>query len=632
MCGITGFIHKNNASSSPDTLVAMNHSIKHRGPDDEGYFIYSIDKTYNCYGPDSQDRRSLDNILNYNHIKLGLGFRRLSILDLSSAGHQPMIDDQHRLTITFNGEIFNYKNLKFRLEQLGHQFKSNTDTEVILQGYIAWGNSIFAMLDGMFAIVIYDHNKQEIVFARDRMGIKPLYIYQNASIMVWCSEIKGILKHPAVQKSINWLGVVSNFYLQSTPMPHTCFTDIKPFPSAHFGIYNIQQQTYKTTAYWSIPKPNEYGITLSEAEEEIANILTQNVAAQLVADVPVTTFLSGGIDSSLITSIAKSLQPNISAYTLGLNGYGVGNDEIPQARAIAQKINVNHHIQLIQADDVVADLDATLRHYEDPYNDIEVLNSACEYVHQQGYKVVLNGNGADELFGGYPYVMQYPTWQKTKKLVPIACLIPKINELAKKVKNKLNVHTALDFYASNKATMRKDQIQKLWPKNPLHLATIDIEQSDATNDLLALFENDMMLSVTNHHVLRDDLSAMRHSVELRYPYLGNELVDFIAALPLNMRYNFQTNKPLLRSVAKPYIHEDNLSMKKKGFSLPMGIWMQEHQQLNHYVYAQLQSLKKRHIFNNETIDVWWQYVKKPYDYHKIWQLLTFEIWLQTYID
>lgn len=632
MCGISGFINNSNEIISGLHFVAMNHAIKHRGPDDEGYSVMTNQQLLHCFGPDTQHPTNLASIYAQEHIHIGLGFRRLSILDLSPAGHQPMYTPNQQLTITFNGEIYNYRALKQELIQLGYTFNSETDTEVILKGYQHWGKGVFTKLDGMFAVLILDLQQQAVIFARDRMGIKPLYFYENAGLLAWCSEIKGILKLPAVKKSINWEGVLANFYLQTTPSPYTCFENIRPFPAGHIGTYDINTKRYTEERFYQLPQPSKTKTDITTATAEIETLLDRAVNAQLHADVPVTTFLSGGIDSTLITALAKAHQPNIHAYTLGIDASGNGNDEIPQAKAMAQKLGIAHHIHMIQPEEIINDLDATLKHYEDPYNDIEVLNNACEYVHHQGYKVVLNGNGADELFGGYPYIMQIPRWNQLRHLSPLAQLIPFKSDFWKKVKNKLHANDALGFYATNKATMRIDQLQDLWPKHNLNQIRSQITQSRSSDMLQAIFENDMILSIQNHHVIRDDISAMRHSVELRYPYLSNELVDYVAALPLSLRYQFSTTKPLLRQIAQQYIHADNLNMKKKGFSLPMGKWMQEHHAFQDYVNTHLNHLKQRDIFNAKTIDSWLANAQQPYDYHKIWQLLSFEIWLQAYID
>lgn len=632
MCGISGFINHSNQVISGQEFIMMNHAIKHRGPDDEGYTVIVDKHVTLCYGPDTKHQTDLVSIGTQDNIQIGLGFRRLSILDLTHAGHQPMCTTDHTLTITFNGEIYNYQSIRKELIKFGYTFISESDTEVILIGFKHWGKAVFAKLDGMFAVVIYDQLKQEVVFARDRMGIKPIYFYEHAGLLVWCSEIKGILKLPTVKRKINWEGVLANFYLQTTPSPFTCFEHIRPFPAGHIGTYQIESKQYKEERFYQLPQPNTLSKSKADAEDEITSLLNDAVVAQLHADVPVTTFLSGGIDSTLITALAKTHQPNIHAYTLGIDASGNGNDEIPQAKAMADKLGIQHHIHIIKPEAIINDLDATLRHYEDPYNDIEVLNNACQYVHEQGYKVVLNGNGADELFGGYPYILQIPKWNKLRHFSSLTQLIPFDSDLFKKVKNKLHANDALGFYATNKATMRIDQLTDLWPNQDLNKVRKQISQSKSSDMLQAIFENDMILSIQNHHVIRDDISAMRHSVELRYPYLSNELIDYVAALPLSLRYNFSETKPLLRNIAAKYIHTDNLNMKKKGFSLPMGTWMQENSAFKEYINTHLDNLKKRNIFNNTTIDIWLSTAHKPYDYHKIWQLLSFEIWLQTYID
>lgn len=639
MCGICGFVTKGiNASAS--TLVRMNTSLRHRGPDDEGYFCVTENRGAHFIGDDSINtlKGIVPHINPDQKITAGLGFRRLSIIDLSAAGHQPMMNDAKNIILTFNGQIYNYKALRQELEQKGFEFKSTTDTEIILKGYECWGKDIVSRLNGMFAFVIMDLNVNAVWLVRDRMGIKPLFYHQSSKDITWASEMKAILKAEWVKATVNEVGLIGNYYLQTTPSPLTCFQNIKSIPPASWLEIDLKTLEVKAHTYWDIPiGEKKNNIDLSDATNELDSRLQASVKMQLNSDVPLISMMSGGIDSTTITAMGHKIDDNLKCYSCGIDGTGVGMDELPQAVAMAKKIGIHQITHLFKTDDLIHHLDADLRHSEDPYFAPDSMLTPSEHLSKLGYKVLLSGNGADEIFGGYGHFLSLEQWVKRKRFSKVEPLIPTLSPFLKKVKNYMQADTGFKYFANSRACMRPYQIkQLLHKKEQSHLnelaSYLPHDESKFENEYEALFYYEMKYSIGSHHVFRDDLSAMRHSVEMRYPYLDHTIIEWVSQLPLSLRYNGKTNKPLLRAAAAPYIDSKNLSMPKKGFNLPVETWWHSNMAVRSYLEEQLDALMKRGIFNNSTIKEWRANANNSFELTKIWQLVTTEIWLQTYID
>ena len=271
----------------------MNWAIQHRGPDDEGFWLSDglVGKSFS--GQDSTQKiKEMFPVLNEFSSKIALGFRRLSILDLSENGHQPMLTDDEKITITFNGEIYNFKKIRKELEDLGYHFKSHSDTEVILKSYEEWGTEMFAKFDGMFAIALVDLNKNKLILARDRVGLKPLFYYKNQDAMLWASEIKSLLKNEFLIPEINWQGVYTNFLFQTTLSPETCFKDVFSLEPASLMTVDLNDFKINKQFYWNFPKTN-HTISEQEAVIKIDELLSESVKEQLFADVPVASMMSG---------------------------------------------------------------------------------------------------------------------------------------------------------------------------------------------------------------------------------------------------------------------------------------------------------------------------------------------------
>ncbi|MEZ5016484.1 MAG: asparagine synthase (glutamine-hydrolyzing) [Flavipsychrobacter sp.] len=637
MCGITGFIRFRDEVAA-SVLESMNNTIRHRGPDDEGYVCINAEGVLDSYfGEDSVEEIKHKNkhIQSAGTCSVGLGFRRLSIIDLSYHGHQPMVSKENGIALSFNGEVYNYRELRLELSQLGARFVSDTDTEVILRGYEQWGISVVEKLNGMFAFVLVDNKKSRLFLVRDRVGIKPLFYHRSNEGITWASEIKAVLKAPWVKPDVNWDGVFANYQLQTTPYPYTCFKNISSIEPASFLEVDINTNKVTKVRYWDIPVDKEKQ-TISEqaAAKELEARLEQIVSMQLRSDVPVTSLMSGGIDSTTLTAMCVKKNSNFHAYTLGFDGTGEGADELPQAIAMAKKLGVKHHVHYLKPEDVLNNLDATLKHFEEPYSNLEPGFAASDYLHKEGYKVVMNGLGADEVFGGYAYYLSYMKWQLRLRYAKYNKLIPALSDTIKKVKYHLEIDTVLKFHTHHREGMKTYELPQLTSMPVLSLA--EMLSDDKGSSLLdipeALFYYDMRNYVGAHHVYRDDLSAMAHSVEMRYPFLDHELIEWVATLPINIRYSTIINKPLLRKVSEKYVTHDNLIMPKKGFSLPLNKWLQKDNSIQDYANEKLTALKKRQLFNNATIDKWWKRKDEGVYFTKLWQLVTTEVWLSEYIE
>lgn len=637
MCGITGFVRfKDEVNAS--VLRGMNDCIRHRGPDDEGYVLIDEHRalqSYSSVDTITELKQKYPNIEDAQNCKLGFGFRRLSIIDLSYQGHQPMVLAGRGVVLTFNGEIYNYKELRTELRSLGTVFNSDSDTEVILRGYEQWGIEVVLKLNGMFAFALYDKQVDKLYLVRDRIGVKPLFYSSTEQGVTWASEMKAILKSGLVKPQVNWDGLFANYLLQTTPYPYSCFHNINSVEPGCYLAVDVERGKVAEHRYWEIPVA-KLKVTISEqdAASELNDRLQHIVSKQLRSDVPVTSLMSGGIDSTTLTAICVDQRKDFDAYSLGFDGTGEGADELPQAMAMAKQLGIKHHVHYLKPQDVLGDLDRTLRHFEEPYSNLEPGYAASSFLHQEGYKVVMNGLGADEVLGGYAYYLNYMKWQLRQRYAKYNKMIPALNDTLRKVKNHLDLDTVLKYHSNFREGIKQHELSELSNKHIPQLS--DLIQDDKGAELEdvpeALYYYDLRNYVGGHHVYRDDLSAMGHSIEMRYPFLDHELIEWVATLPMNIRYSTQINKPLLRMVASKYITTDNLNMPKKGFSLPLDKWIREDDSIRSYAKEQLDSLKKRGLFNNATIDKWWQKRDEGIYFSKLWQLVTTEVWLSEYID
>jgi asparagine synthase (glutamine-hydrolysing) len=563
MCGITGLINRNGDAVSPVILKNMTNAIAHRGPDGEGHWIEG---------------------------NVGLGHRRLAIIDLSPAGHQPMISADHRWVLSYNGEIYNYRELRTDLEAEGVWFRSQTDSEVVLYALARWGTDALLKFNGMFGLALWDRKERTLLLARDRYGIKPVYYSDQSGRFAFGSEQKAITAQPGFRRVLNKPALFEYFTFQNLFTDQTLLQDINILPAGHFLILRHQEDARPMIhRYWDYRfREPETPLRHEEYIEELDRLFRQAVNRQLVSDVELGAYLSGGMDSGSITAIASKSVPNLKTFTCGFDlssasGIELAFDERVKAEAMSAKFKTEHYEMVLKAGDMERSLSAVVRHLEEPRVGQSYPNYYAAKLTSKFVKVVLSGSGGDELFGGYPwryyratncqnfeqYIDQYYLyWQR---LVDNRVLKTMFAPVWSEVEHVSTRDIFRDVFATH--------------VNDLHLPEDYINHSlylEAKTFLHGLF------------VVEDKLS-MAHSLENRVPFMDNDLVDFAMQCPVGLKLNnlaevlkinenepcnkqsqyFQkTNdgKQILRDMMSRYIPIDVTSSEKQGFSSPDASW------------------------------------------------------------
>jgi len=564
MCGIAGIFNLNGEPVSQVILRKMTDAIAHRGPDGEGFYIDSF---------------------------LGLGHRRLAIIDLSPAGHQPMATEDGNYIITYNGEVYNFKELRIELENLGHRFRSKTDTEVVLHAYAQWGTECVKRFNGMFAFAIWDGPQQELFLARDRYGIKPLYYTLIGSTFIFASEQKAIITHPAVQHEIDLKGLFEYFTFQNIFTDRTLLKGIRIFPAGCMVQIPLGKmiEHLNPIQYWDFnfhePK---HPLREEEYIEELDRLFRQAVKRQLVSDVEIGSYLSGGMDTGSITAIAASQLPYIKTFTCGFDlhsasGLELGYDEREKAELMSYLFKTEHYDMVLKAGDMERILPRLAWHLEEPRVGQSYPNFYAAQLASKFVKVVLSGTGGDELFGGYP-------WRYYRAVVndDFEQYINKYYFYWQRLIDHKEVHNLFrPVWDEVKHVSPRDIFRHVFQSHPAHLS----RPEDYVNHSL-YFEAKTFL----HGLLAvEDKLSMAHGLETRIPFLDNELVDFAMKIPVGLKLKnlaevirINENEPgsktnkyfqkagdgklILRKVMARYIPPKITSAKKQGFSAPDASW------------------------------------------------------------
>jgi len=564
MCGIAGVFNLNGEPVSPVVLRKMTDAIAHRGPDGEGFYVDSF---------------------------VGLGHRRLAILDLSSAGHQPMTSPEGSYSVTYNGEIYNFTELRHRLEERGYRFKSHSDTEVVLYAYMEWGPDCLQYFNGMFALAIWDKTRQELFLARDRYGIKPLYYAFYGNSFVFASEQKAILSNETAKRNIDLEALLEYFTFQNIFTDKTLIKEIKLFPAGHWARLALGETTrhLKMNRYWDFHfrEPDTHA-SEHEYVEELDRLFCQAVKRQLVSDVDVGAYLSGGMDSGSITAIAASQMPYIKTFTCGFDlhsasGLEMGFDERQKSEMMSYLYKTEHYEMVLKAGDMERVLPKLAWHLEEPRVGQSYPNFYAAQLASKFVKVVLSGAGGDELFGGYP-------WRYYRAVV---------NDDFKHYIDKY--YLSWQRLIPNKSIHEVfrpvwDQVKHVWTRDIFenvfqqHASTLTRPEDYINHSLY--FEARTFL----HGLLVvEDKLSMAHSLETRVPFLDNDLVDFAMQVPVNLKLKNLTevvrlneNEPgpktikyfnntgdgklLLRKSMERYIPKKITDAVKQGFSAPDASW------------------------------------------------------------
>ena len=396
-------------------------------------------------------------------------------------------------------------------------------------------------------------------------------------------------------------------------------------------IVDLTNQTITNEKFWNLSLKTDEKIIEAEAVKEIDELLSESISEQLYADVPVAVMMSGGIDSTLIASKSKPFNGNINTYTVS---YAFSEEEVANASLAAAYFGVSHNIFHVNDEEVLEELKENIQHFEEPYSSLEVLINAAKYAHEKGFKVVLSGNGADELFAGYSHTMKLKKWLFMRNFNPVRHLIFTNDSFSARVKNYFSQDDMFDFFRQSQVSMTPGEVKRIISDDIFQKINTDLSvyHLSDSKDYKGYFEYDMKYSLSSHHVFRDDLSAMKYGVEFRYPYLSNDLIDYVASLPETFRFNGVQNKPLLRKVAEKYLPSGILKMSKRGFSFPLNYFIKNEKKMQAFITEALESLKKREFFKPEVMDEWWNHLENEYDWVKIWQLVTFELWYQKYFE
>jgi asparagine synthase (glutamine-hydrolysing) len=502
--------------------------------------------------------------------KLTLGHLRLSILDLDARSHQPM--NHEDLHIVFNGEIYNYIEIKEELALLGYKFKTESDTEVLLIGYKQWGENVLQKINGMFAFCIYDSVKNEIFSARDRLGVKPFYYYWNGSEFEICSQIRPLLSGKEINKD------AISMYLDCMfiPSPYTIVENVFKLPPGNSMLIDLNTNLIDINEYWNLKKVKVRDISYDDAKKELHDLLIDAVKIRLQSDVSIGSFLSGGIDSALVSSIAaKVSQTPINTFSIGFDNPKF--DESKIAEEYAKIIKSNHKTTICGVEDILNLIPKLTEVYDEPFADSSALPSLLlNSVTKEHVTVALSGDGGDESFIGYEYfdslirnknIMDIPFF--IRKAIASSPLLKMIGLNSHRIKNALITKTRNDFIEnifSRKGLLLKEKKQG-WMKHYQgykNWSNIFLQKAADLNIKLWL-ENDSNVKV--------DRASMAYSVEVRSPFLDYRVIEFARSLPMSFRYEKGRQKKILRDILKEYIPEDIFNQPKQGFAVPIGDWM-----------------------------------------------------------
>lgn len=627
-------------------LLAMTRAMRHRGPDDEGYLLLDTSGHIQHFtGEDSPPgvrarfaaSRSVTTALD-SVSTLVLGHRRLSILDVSPAGHQPMRDPTGRYWIVFNGEIYNFKELRSQLETLGHRFHTASDTEVILAAYSQWQEHCLARFNGDFAFALWDHQQGALFCARDRIGIKPFYYLLDDERFIFGSDIKTLIASGLYRPEPDHQGLYLAMAFGIAPRPITAFKGVRALEQAHWMRLHADGRIEKER-YWQIPLgTQERNMKEADAVELLEEQLQRAVARRLVADVPVGTFMSGGIDSTTISAIAARQHPGIKAFTLGYQNDAPEMDEVPQAEATARMHPLHHIVERVDPDRSLTDLPAWIRGYEEPFHHIAANYVISKLVKENQITVVLNGLGGDELFAGYGHY-RYHHFPRLPWLHPLAQHVEWIPSSRVATALRLlgaqtpdRLHTLL-FRQTSDQHLRQLMAPALRPVSDTADLLHDLYAPDRHfgDTMEALSFMDLMNYIGNHHVHRVDQFTMAHSIEGRFPFLDHELIAAAYRIPSELKIRQGQQKYVLRRVAEKHIAPICLTMKKKGFGLPLTQWMRG--PLRELVVKRLSHLRQRSEIIPETVTAWeMAYEQGHLGPTRIWHLVALELWFEYFID
>ena len=616
MCGICGYISKSRLDDS--ILEQMRDTMIHRGPDDAG--IWQRETGEGSF--------------------IGFAHRRLSIFDLSELGHQPMTSKDGAYTIAYNGEVYNFKEIRTKLEEKGYVFASNCDTEVVLNSYIQWGEECFSKLNGMFAIAIWDNNKGELILARDRMGVKPLYYYHNKSNadFVFASELKPIMKYPGFKKTVrmDMLGnYLCNKYIAS---PDTIFEDTFKMEPGTYAV--LKDNTLVVNKYWDLIERKHKAVKnlitdYDEAKREIDRVLTDGVCRRMVADVPVGMFLSSGIDSALVTAIAqRNSSTPIKTFTIGFNDKE--RNEADKAKKIAEYLGTDHTEYYIGEKEIFSLLNDITDYYDEPFSDSSQFPTMLvSKLAAENVTVALSGDGGDELFCGYKIYDLVYIAQKSDPIGNILNVIPGLGDSAIVPKElRAFINNRDDGYKTQLFNdVFKEEAEKILPGVSFNPKYSQEEMIKCRNWQERRMLLDMMTYLPDEIMQKTDRASMKYSLEVRSPLLDVKVVEKSLQIPHSFKYHSFDKKHILKDLTYDYIPKELLSGPKKGFGVPLRKWLRGPLKEEINKYSEKTFLDKQGIFDYRGVDKLIKNQEKSDNilYSSVlWSYYMFQRWLEKY--
>lgn len=616
MCGICGYVSK--SLISKEKLMEMNDTMYHRGPNDSGTWEKKLD----------------------NHT-IGLAQRRLSILDLSPLGHQPMLSHDGNVVIVFNGEIYNYLLLKKELEENGYPFQSHCDTEVILAAYRKWGTHCFSKMNGMFAIAIYDIHEHKLILARDRIGKKPLYFYKHGDDFVFASELKPIMKYPNFLKEVS-LPMVEDFLCNKyIAAPNTIFKDTFKLLPGTYIVY--QDGESKSHTFWDIVArkkacSKEQVTNFQENKECLRALLTNSVEARLIADVPVGAFLSGGIDSTIVTAIAQKIT-GFPVRTFSIGFHDKTRNEAPYAAAIAKYIGTQHKELYVGEKEILEMLKQLPYYYDEPFSDSSQLPTMLvSKMASEDITVALSGDGGDELFCGYK--MYDWTWiaQHVDVIGDILYHIPGMQSLTKKMPPELRAlinNRDKNYKTQLYIDVMIEEADKLIGKKKSDIKYAcekDFADGNWQERRMLL---DMMTYLPDEILAKTDRASMKYSLEVRCPILDYHVIEQSFKIPHIQKYSKFDKKHILKELTFDYVPKELLNRPKKGFGVPLCTWLRTVLKPQVTKYSDRAILKRQGIFVPDAVQSLIQrqgYSNKIIYSSILWSFYVFQMWYQMYIE
>ncbi len=649
MCGICGEIDFNKGVKV-EPIWRMCKVLTHRGPDDEG-MVFIKGNQY------VEVKDSSEILPDESGFEVGLGHRRLSIIDLSTAAHQPMCNEDGRIWIVFNGEIYNFQETREKLDKKGHSFKSKSDTEVILHAYEEWGVECLNHFRGMFAFAIWDSNLQRLFMARDRLGKKPLVYFHQNGHFAFASEIKALLQVPGVEREVNVCALHHYLTYQYVPSPETIFEKIKKLPPAHYLIYD-HAGNLRIERYWKLNfNSNQQTHTdLQELEDRIRAEFEESVKLRLTSDVPLGAFLSGGIDSSLVVGIMTKLSGKpVETFSIGFDEKEF--DELSYARMVSDHFATEHH-EFIVKPDAIEILPKLVWHYNEPFADSSAIPTYyVASLTKDFVKVVLTGDAGDENFGGYPRYLR-SQWVARFTKIPEKLrkdLLPNFlrafSTLHWREKTLNRLADFIESLSANQARNYAEQIKIFNAKEKEDIYTEDFgksvgkidsldflaskfEESETGNLLERLLYVDMNSYLPEDLLVKMDIATMANSLEARVPFLDHKFMELVAGIPPHLKLKGTKAKFILKTAFKDLLPAPIFKRKKMGFGVPVSRWFRN--ELKDYVYEILLEPRtlSRGYFKREAVErLLNDHIELRYDHSaKIWSLLFLEIWFRVFID